>query len=169
MRTILALIAVLSFWSAAPGQLLPSPEAAVNSFSSDVTNADVIAIVSVGAADRVPFTNAAGAVTSLRSTEANVERAIKGNPPAAFQIREATHLGSVFPIETTVRTGSGTVHTGTSRWLVFLKKYADAYSAADAHGLYSVYGTGPGSRVIWRGSCLSTEEAETIINKSLAK
>ena len=161
-------MAVVSFWSVAVGQQ-SRPTPSTNSFSSDVTNSDVIAIVTVGAGVRVPSKSATGAMISLRATEAKLERAIKGNPPANFQIRESEKPNAHFPVEEVTRTGSGTVHTGTSRWLVFLKQTGDSYSAVDAQSLCSVYGTGPGSRVIWRMACLSMEETEEMIKKLSAQ
>jgi len=166
MKFILHIVTLSLPFGVCSAQLLLPSKLVASPIEAEVQRAEVIAIVSVGPAVQVPFTNAIG--KALRATEAKLERSLKGNPPASFQIREATQPDAAFPIEEIIRTGSGTEHRGTSRWLVFLKKAGESYCAADAQGLYSVYGNGPGSRVIWRMNCLSMEQVESIISKNSA-
>ena len=159
MRTLLILIFIACSWVAYGQQSVSAP--LTNWFGIYATNADVIAIVTVGAAVEGPV--------PLRATDAELVRTIKGSPPAKFQIRESNQPGSIFPLEQVTRSASGIMHSGTSRWLVFLKKTGDSFTAVSAQSLCSVYGTGPGSRVIFRGSCLSIEEVEERINKFRAQ
>jgi hypothetical protein len=168
MKTILSLIAVASLGAASFGQeLRPTPT--TNSIASNVTNSDVIAIVAMGKVVRVPATNATGAMISLRATEAKLERVIKGNPPAKFQIRESEKPGASFVVEEAEQFDSGFTHTVTRRWLVFLKKVGDSYEPVGARGLSSISGSGLGSRVDLDMACLSLEEAEETIRKFLVK
>lgn len=164
MKIVLLAIALLSVRSFAFGQAVVS-NSVPNPFGVSVTNADAIAIITVGLAARSSATNNQGQVLEMRVTDARVERVIKGKLPATFRIRDAG-ASAHFPVPQTERTATGTHVSGTSRWLALLKKSGDYYVAASDYGLCSMYGEGPHARVLMP-SCLSLEEVEAMIGKYL--
>ena len=171
MKIITPILALASLWVAGCASPTTPPATAKISFDADVRKSEIIAVVSVGQVVGRQSTDAAGRSFSTYTTEAKLERALKGNPPAEFRIQEEVVIYQPTPDDPFRLKAPKSVMVSagqTSRWLVFLKRTANGYTATDAQTLCSVYGTGPGSRVIWRSVCLSMEQAEEIINKRLA-
>jgi len=164
MKTTITIVLLLTGWLSAVGAPIPSLE-------ERIANADVIAVISVTNVTKTIVTNAAGSQVTIFVAEAVVDRTLKGTPPRAVRVKDAT-TGTMFSADDLYRPADAPLraHTwalGTRRFLVFLKPSGDAYMLSAPDSLTAVYGSDSSSARIagawW--PCITLDEAIASVEK----